>query len=44
MISKERDAFDETDVGDKIRFAVVRISAVADGKRVVDGDAQALNI
>lgn len=44
MVSEERNAFDEGNVGNKSRLAVVRVPAIADGERMVDGDTQTLDI
>lgn len=44
MVAKERNTLDKADVGNKERLAIVRIPAVADGKRVVDRDAQNLSV
>lgn len=44
VVSKERDALNQTYMADEMESAIVRISAVADSKRVVDGDTQPLNI
>ena len=44
MKAVERDTLDEGDPGDEARIFTILITPIADGKRMIDGKMQAVNI